>query len=136
MLGSAYASRSDRKSDDAGPLPYGDGSFRPAAVCDRGARADGGGIGGYPIRASLRGTSASAWKACISISRKEWVASLDPLPGGGWQYLMGTDDGTVAIFGSRRHAAREGNVETLWMRYEYRQMQYVAGQQYKSEVVR
>jgi hypothetical protein len=77
-----------------------------------------------------------AWKACIATSRETWAASLNPLPNGGWTFLMVTDDGTFAIFGSHRHATREGNIATLWLRYENRESQSESGQYYMSKVER
>ena len=74
------------------------------------------------------------WQSCQAIvsqqkktelagSRDTWAASLDKLPNGGWIYLTVSPDGTYAVFGSHRHAIREGNVVALWLRYEYRESQ-------------
>jgi hypothetical protein len=77
-----------------------------------------------------------AWRACIATSRNEWAAALKPLPGGEWMLLMVDDDGLFAIFGSHRHATREGNVATLWLRYEQRESQTESGEYYRSKVER
>jgi hypothetical protein len=74
------------------------------------------------------------WLACSTAARQQkkaefvatrdaWASSLDKLPAGGWIFLMVSPDGTYAVFGSHRHATREGNVVSLWLRYEYRESQ-------------
>jgi hypothetical protein len=79
-----------------------------------------------------------AWQECYTLAvqrrktelvatRDTWAASLDKLPNGGWTFLMVSPDGTYAVFGSHRHATREGNVVSLWLRYEYREQQTVNG---------
>ena len=90
----------------------------------------------------------NAWKTCYDLAvqqkkseyvatRDTWAASLDKLPNGGWVFLMVSPDGTNAIFGSHRHATREGNIVAIWLRYEYRDEQRNdLASQYKSEVQR
>jgi hypothetical protein len=79
-----------------------------------------------------------AWQQCATLAiqqrkteleatRDTWAASLDKLPNGGWIFLMVSPDGTYAVFGSRRHATREGSVVSLWLRYEYREQQTLNG---------
>jgi hypothetical protein len=76
-------------------------------------------------------------KATFPATREAWAASLDKLPAGGWAFLMVSDDGTYAVFGSHRHATREGSTVSLWLRYEYREAQLNnANQLYKSVVQR
>jgi hypothetical protein len=65
-----------------------------------------------------------------------WATSLAPLPAGGWGLLQVSSDGTMAVFGSRRHELREGNAVSLWFRYEYRETQVAGNEQYKSAVQR
>jgi hypothetical protein len=50
--------------------------------------------------------------------------------------LMVSDDGTYAVFGSRRHAIREGNVVSIWLRREYRESQSNGAGSYKAAVER
>lgn len=66
-------------------------------------------------------------KAELEATRDTWAASLDKLPNGGWMFLMVSPDGTYAVFGSHRHATREGSVVSLWLRYEYREQQTING---------
>lgn len=68
-------------------------------------------------------------------TRDTWAAGLK-LPGGGWQLLTVAPDGTYAVFGSREHEIRRGNVVAVWMRYEYREDQSANGLDYMSEVER
>lgn len=53
---------------------------------------------------------------------EQWFASLHPMPGGGWLYLTSTSndgaDGTVLYF-STHHIMADGNVVTVWFRWEY-----------------
>jgi hypothetical protein len=65
-----------------------------------------------------------------------WATSLDSLPNGGWGLLQVSNDGTMAVFGSRRHEMRAGNVVSLWFRYEFRETQGVGAEQHKSAVQR
>jgi hypothetical protein len=87
------------------------------------------------------------WQTCTTIAaeqkkekfvatRDSWTASLDKLPSGGWVFLTVSSDGTYAIFGSHRHATREGNVVALWLRTEYREGQSNGSEGYKSVVER
>jgi hypothetical protein len=88
------------------------------------------------------------WQACLALAaqqkkaeyaatRNTWAASLDKLPNGGWEYLGVMGDGTYAFFGSHRHAIREGNIVSIWLRYEYRDQQATnANERFKSDVVR
>jgi hypothetical protein len=92
--------------------------------------------------------AAEVWRACtvwakdqqkmeLAETRNTWAASLDKLPNGGWEFLMVSPDGAYAIFGSHRHATREGSVVSLWLRYEYRESQTLDGStSYKSVVYR
>jgi surface-adhesin protein E len=74
------------------------------------------------------------WQACVTWANNQgkedlvatkdaWAQSLDKLPNGGWMLLMVSDDGTFAVFGSLRHATREGDVVSVWERWEYRERQ-------------
>ena len=87
------------------------------------------------------------WQTCSTIAaeqkkeqfvatRESWAASLAKLPSGGWIFLTVSSDGTYAIFGSHRHATREGNVVALWLRTEYREAQSYGNESYKSLVER
>jgi hypothetical protein len=81
--------------------------------------------------------AAEQKKAEYADTRDAWAASLDKLPNGGWIFLMVSPDGTYAIFGSHRHATREGNIAAIWLRYEYRdQQKNNMASQYRSEVER
>jgi hypothetical protein len=71
-----------------------------------------------------------------AVTRHTWAGSLDKLPNGGWVFLTVSEDGTYAVFGSRRHAVREGSVASIWVRYEYRERQSHGGENYQSDVVR
>jgi hypothetical protein len=62
--------------------------------------------------------------------------STRELPDGGWVLLIVPADGTLAVFGSHRHATRRGSVATVWLRYEYRGRQSTNGFSYKSAVER
>jgi hypothetical protein len=76
-------------------------------------------------------------KATFPATRDAWATSLDKLPNGGWKFLMVSEDGTYAVFGSLRHAIREGNVVSVWLRFENREQQINgAGASYKSLVER
>jgi hypothetical protein len=76
-------------------------------------------------------------KAEFAATRDPWAASLERLPNGGWTFLMVSPDGTYAVFGSHRHATREGNIVALWLRYEHREQQTNgANGHYKSDVER
>ena len=89
-----------------------------------------------------------AWKECTATANQQktesyaatgdtWAASLAKLPNGGWTLLMVSPDGTYAVFGSHRHATRDGNVVALWLRHEYREEQTTsAGERFRSSVVR
>jgi hypothetical protein len=66
----------------------------------------------------------------------DWAASLDRMPQGGWVLLGIGSDGTVATFGSLRHATRQGNIVTVWLRFEYRETQGRPGNYHKSQVQR
>jgi hypothetical protein len=88
------------------------------------------------------------WRTCFALAveqkkseyvatRDIWAASLDKLPIGGWVFLMVGQDGTHAVFASHRHATREGNVVSIWLRHEYRESQEtIAREHYKSAVER
>jgi len=75
-------------------------------------------------------------KAEFAATRDTWAASLDKLSSGGWVFLLVSSDGTFAVFGSHRHATREGNVATIWLRFEYREEQVNGSETYKSLVER
>lgn len=87
------------------------------------------------------------WQKCSTIAaekkkvefvatRDSWAAALDRLPSGGWIFLQVSSDGTSAIFGSRRHATREGSVVAVWLRTEYREGQSSGSESFKSVVER
>jgi hypothetical protein len=94
------------------------------------------------------GKTLEIWNACVALAkgpakvdfvatRDAWAQSLDKLPNGGWEFLMVSPDGTYAIFGSHRHATREGGIVSLWDRYEFRESQpRNGGANYKSVVYR
>jgi hypothetical protein len=65
--------------------------------------------------------AAEQKKAEFAATRDSWAASLDAMPSGGWVFLLVRPDGTYAVFGSHRHATREGNVVSIWLRYEFRE---------------
>jgi hypothetical protein len=81
-------------------------------------------------------TAAEQKKQHFVETAATWATSLEPMPAGGWGFLEVSADGTLAIFGSRRHATREGNVTALWFRYEYRESQSNGNESYKSAVQR
>ena len=81
-------------------------------------------------------TAAEQKKEKFVATRDSWAASLDKLPSGGWIFLTVSADGTYAIFGSHRHATREGNVVALWFRTEYREGQSSGNESFKSLVER
>lgn len=80
--------------------------------------------------------AAEQQKADFAATRATWAASLNKLPNGAWKFLFVSDDGTFAVFGSHRHATREGDIVSLWLRYEYREQHSNGNENYKSEVER
>jgi hypothetical protein len=72
----------------------------------------------------------------FAVTGHTWAATLDRLPEGGWTFVMVSDEGTYAVFGTRRHAIRTGDVVTVWLRFEYREPQTNSGERYKSQVER
>jgi hypothetical protein len=88
-----------------------------------------------------------SWNKCLALVNEQqhsnfkatamsWAQSLDALPEGGWALLLAFQDGTGAVFGSRRHESVEGEVVTVWLRWEYRETQTTSTGRYKSEAVR
>jgi len=79
------------------------------------------------------------YKECATVAfadtKDAWAGTLDKLPSGEWQYLMVSDDGTFATFGSHRHSSREGDIVAIWIRYEFRTPQET-GEPFKSLVER
>jgi hypothetical protein len=86
------------------------------------------------VGAAEQAKAADIWRACTVLAkdqqkvefaetRNTWATSLDKLPAGGWMLLMVSEDGRFAVFGSLRHATREGNVVSVWERWEFREDQ-------------
>ena len=86
------------------------------------------------VGATEQARALEIWNACeawvkeqgkvdLVATRDAWAQSLDKLPNGGWTLLTVSDDGTFAVFGSLRHATREGNVVAVSQRWEYREQQ-------------
>jgi hypothetical protein len=66
-----------------------------------------------------------------------WARSIDPLPNGGWQYITsGSGDSANVVFASSHNMVRNGNIVTVWLRWEYMKAQSSRFPPYKSEVVR
>lgn len=63
-----------------------------------------------------------------------WARSLDPMTGGGWQFLSVAHDGSWAIFGSTHQLKRSGQLVTVWLRREYAEPQTSDGGPYLSAV--
>jgi hypothetical protein len=67
-----------------------------------------------------------------------WLASLKPIPEGGWQFLMTSDqaDHEDALFVSSHNMMIRGRLVTAWFRWEYMAAQTYLNQFYQSAVVR
>jgi hypothetical protein len=48
-----------------------------------------------------------------------WVATLDPLSTGGWQFRAVAPDGSWAAFSTVHQMKRSGHLITVWVRQEY-----------------
>lgn len=71
---------------------------------------------------------------------QSWLASLKPMPEGGWTYLNTTTSGNVesALFVSDHHVTVRGTVVAAWFRWEVNtaQTDTYSGQSYQSYVMR
>lgn len=71
-----------------------------------------------------------------------WLASLDAMPAGGWQYLFSSTPGAEesVVYVSTHNVTIHGSIVTAWFRWEYMTalpgQAYTAYQNYRSYVTR
>lgn len=68
---------------------------------------------------------AGVWLVVLSAARADepalteadWIKTLQLMPSGGWEWLTQAEG--VQVFVSYRNTIREGNIVTVWQRWEY-----------------
>jgi hypothetical protein len=64
-----------------------------------------------------------------------WVATLDPMTSGGWEFRSVANDGSWAAYGTEHQMKRSGKTVTVWLREEFAEAQHDAnGDAYLSVV--
>lgn len=115
------------------------------ALCAQIARAD-------PPRPASTSSSESAERTAadapspaqspVVTPEQIWIASLDAMPAGGWQYLFSSTPGAgeSVVYVSTHNVTVHGSIVTAWFRWEYMTaltgQPYTAYQNYRSYVTR
>lgn len=63
-----------------------------------------------------------------------WVRTLNPMPGGGWEFRTVADDGSWAMYTTTHQMKKAGRTVTVWLRREYAEVQVLDDRHYQSMV--